>query len=110
MASKRGKDTAEYQTMVDCNNVITNSFKANLVSISEVLHREGFIPKAVAEEMGEVSGLSRRDKAAKLRNLITDKVEQDVVMFYRFCDILKKNEAGDVAEILTQQFAELQGT
>ena len=109
MASESGMNTAEYRTMVDNNVFITNSLKANLVRISEALHREGFIPQAVVEEMGSVIGIPAGDKAVKLRGLVADKVNMDAQKFYKFCTILEQNEDSDLAGILRKHCLELKG-
>ena len=107
---KRGKETPEYQAMVECNDYITNGLKANLVTMSAALHRKHLIPQSVDEEIIEqADGIDSLHKAAKLRELVTHKVQEDVVMFKTFLEILEQNEAEGLAKILKDKCVELQG-
>ena len=86
--------------MIEYNTAITNALSANLTGMGEALNKSALIPRNVAQEANQPTGMTYEEKAAKMRNIVTDKVELNPDRFNDFCDVLEKNEQGELATTL----------
>lgn len=96
------RNSPEYRTLIEYNDVVTSEIRADLVSVVQALHRNGIVPQAVVEETQEVIGVQSRSKAASLVNHICDKVQVNPKHFETFCTILDELNHQDVARKLRE--------
>ena len=98
------RNSHEYLTLTEYNEIITSEIKGDLISISQAMQRERIIPQALEEEMtAPGTGFSSRTRAAMLVDHLTEKVQVNTDYFEVFCAILddhwsSKNMARDLRE------------
>ena len=79
---------AEYQSLVQSADDLTQLIQHNVVSLSSKLFSTGLVAKDVHDSVLSVDGASNQSKAAKLLSCVIDKIKDSAGRFQDFIDVL----------------------
>ena len=94
-------DTAEYRTIINCTPVLVTAVQSNLAELSSYLLRQHLITSDNDRELRNGMYL-KRERAARLVELMQDKVKLNPDNYYTFIKILEKDRRyyRDILEVM----------
>ena len=92
--------TPEYQTLIGCTSILITTVKNHLTDLSALLLQRYLITADQESEMSN-NWHYEADRAAKLVELIRDKVEQNPKCYHAFIEALEEDQSTN-QDILTQ--------
>ena len=102
--SDAGQYTAEYLTLRKSYQLIVAHFKSQPGDICDAFFQKGYVPPAVRDYV-RTHGIPDSEKAQKLVDTLSDKVELDPNIFHGFMNFLKHE--GPWADTIVEKLEEI---
>lgn len=100
--------TVEYQTLILCTPKLRTAASSDLTRLSGCLLAKGLISRDNDSELRN-RHTEVADRAARLVELVQQKVNLDTQNYTKFIEILKENQFDDILKILSDSEAFTQG-
>ena len=97
------EQNAEYQSLVQCADDLTQLIQHNIVSLSSKLFAKGLVAKDAHDSVLSAEGVANHSKAAKLLSCVIDRVKESAGRFQEFIDVLGEDAFfEDIVQKLTE--------
>ena len=96
---------AEYRALQKCGNTLTDLLQHHVVTTSTSLLAKGLLTDDLHSWVLTASGVSNKEKAARILSAVVDQVKHSPLSYHDFIDVLKKESfLEDAVKLLSLEF------